>query len=487
MSKIKIRSVKFNFIMNFILTASSILFPLITFPYVSRVLLVKGNGIVSFATSIVTYFAMFASLGIPTYGIRACAAVRNDKEKLSKTVQELIIINTISTAIVFVFFIASIFLVPKFSEQKVLLLINGISLLLNVIGVNWLYSALEQYSYITVRSLIFKIISIILMFIFVRSTNDYIIYGAILVFAAAGSNILNFINLRKLITFKHTGKYDFGQHIKPVMVFFGTSAAISIYSNLDTVLLGFIKGDIAVGYYNAAIKVKTILVSLVTSLGTVLLPRLSFYVQEGKIEEFKNIIAKAVNFVLLISLPLAAYFILFAKESILLLSGPAFMGSVLSMQFLMPTVLFIGLSNITGMQVLVPLKKEKELLKSIIFGAVVNLIFNAFLINFFGAAGAAVSNFVAELTVLAVQCRYLGSEFLSTIKNIRFIKILIPLFISTIITFISGLFLTGVFIKLVITAFIFFGIYLLLLLIVKEPFLMDNIMPVFKRKMLKGK
>ncbi|MEG1835105.1 MAG: flippase [Oscillospiraceae bacterium] len=477
----KTKSVKFNFIMNLILTASSFLFPLITFPYVSRVLLVEGNGIVSFVTSVMTYFMMFASLGIPTYGIRACAAVRNNKEKLSKTVQELLLINIFTTSIVSVFFIGSIFLVPQFAEQKTLFLINGISLVLNAIGVNWLYSALEQYSYITIRSLIFKIISIVLMFVFVKNADDYIIYGAILIIATGGSNVMNFINLRKFISFKHTGKYDFKQHMKPIFVFFGTSAAISIYTNLDVVMLRFIQDNIAVGYYNAGIKVKTVLISLVTSLGTVLLPRLSFYIEEKKIDEFKRLIVKAIGFVLLISLPIVIYFTMFAKEAILLLSGEAFLGAVLPMQLLMPTVMLIGLSNITGLQVLVPLKKENKLLISIVCGAVVDFILNIFFIKYWGASGAALSTLIAELIVLIVQCIYLRKDFISILKQIDILKIVIPTIIATAITFGVSFFVTGVFVKLLITAVVFFGVYGVLLLILKESFIMEYVIPLFQK------
>lgn len=479
------KSIKYNFFMNFILTVSSILFPLITFPYVSRVLLVEGNGIVAFSASITTYFSMFASLGIPTYGIRACAKVRDDKSKLSTVVQELFIINIITTFIVSIAFVLSIYLVPKFNLQKELFLINGITLILNALGVNWLYSALEQYKYITIRSLIFKIISILLMFLFVKNTNDYVIYGAILVFASAGSNILNFINLRKFVSFKKTEKYDFSQHIKPILIFFGTSAAISVYTNLDVAMLGFIKSDIEVGYYNVGIKVKTVFISLVTSLGTVLLPRLSYYIENNKIQEFKKMIVKAINFVLVVSTPIVLYFVVYAKQSVLLLSGPAYMGSIIPVQFLMPTVLLIGLSNITGIQVLVPLNKEKELLISIIFGAVIDFVLNLYFINLWGASGAAASTLIAELVVLLVQCIYLRKYLHQVLGQISFIKIAFANIIS--LAVISPFryavtFSKGIFIELLLTATIFFLSYGIVLVLTKETFVIENILPFIKKR-----
>ena len=243
----KIHSVKYNFVMNFILTASQIIFPLITFPYVARVLLASGNGKVSFAASVTNYFVMVASLGIPTHGIRACAKVRDDKEKLSKTVHELFVINCVMTAIVVITFLLCVFYIPKFRVEKTLFLINGVGIVLNVFGMNWVYQALEQYDYITVRSIAFKILSIILMFLLVHQPSDYILYGGITVFAGVGSNTLNFIRLRKILSFKYIGDYNYKQHFKPISILFAQSLAVSVYTNLDTVMLGFLKEDVDVG------------------------------------------------------------------------------------------------------------------------------------------------------------------------------------------------------------------------------------------------
>ena len=185
--------------MNFILTATQFIFPLITFPYVSRILQAAGNGRVTFAASAANYFMMVASLGIPTYGIRACARVRDDKDKLTKTVQELFIINAVVTALVTIAYIVSICAIPRFLEDKTLFYINGINIVLNMFGMNWVYQALEQYDYITFRSIAFKLISIVLMFLLVHQQSDYVVYGAITVFAAVGSYVLNFIRIRKKI------------------------------------------------------------------------------------------------------------------------------------------------------------------------------------------------------------------------------------------------------------------------------------------------
>lgn len=399
----KIKSVKFNFIMNFILTASNFVFPLVTFPYVSRVLGASGNGKIAFIASVASYFSMIASLGIPTYGIRACATVRDDKEKLSKTVHELLIIHSIMTMISLTLFFVSYFLIGRLQREPELMFVNGISLLLNVMGANWLYSALEQYQYITFRSLAFKVISILLMFALVHKRQDYVIYGAISVFAVAGSNVLNFINLRKFVSFKNYKCYHLKQHMKPILVFFAQTVAITVYTNLDTVMLGFMKNDAEVGLYSAAIKVKNILVTLVTSLGTVLLPRLSYYTANGYKEEFKKLTHKAMEIVFVMGMALTGYFVIMAKECIVFISGEEFLGATLAMQIIIPTIIFIGLSNITGIQVLTPLGKEKYVLISVVVGAGIDFVWNLLLIPSMGAAGAAVGTLLAEIAVLLVQ------------------------------------------------------------------------------------
>ncbi len=465
----KIRSIKFNFIMNGILAASTIIFPLITFPYISRVLLVEGNGKVAFASSVINYFSMIASLGIPTYGIRACAKVRGDKEKLSHTVQELLIINIVTTAISLAAFLVSLAVIPEFYAEKELMLINAVSMILSTLGVTWLYNALEQYAYITVCSMAFKVLGIALMFLCVRGPEDYIVYGAVSVVAGSGSYLLNLINMRKYVSLKKTGKYDFRQHIKPILIFFTMSAAINVYTNLDIVMLQFMKGDAAVGYYNTAIKIKTILTTLLTSLGTVLLPRLSYYTQMGNEDAFRKTIGKAANFVVLAGVPLMIYFSMFAEECIVFLASEEFLRSTVSMIILMPTVLLIGLSNITGIQVLTPKNQEKKVLCSILWGAAIDFLLNLLLIPHYNEAGAAAATLAAELAVLVIQCIYLKALIPGIIREISLRKMLAAAALATAAGAAAKLNLDlNVFFVLVVSACVYFGVYGAALLITRE-------------------
>lgn len=470
----KIHSVKYNFIMNAILTVAGIIFPLITFPYISRVLLVEGSGKVAFATSVVTYFTMFASLGIPTYGVRACAIVRDNKEKLSKTVQELLIISGGTTLLTYIVFGISLFVIPEFAQERTLLLIVGLGIGLNTIGVQWLYNALEQYSYITTCSILFKVIGMILMFLLVKESSDYQIYGGVYVIASFGSYVLNFICLRKFVTFQKTGTYQFKQHLKHIMVFFAMSAGASIYLNLDVVMLRFLQSNEAVGYYNAGIKVKTVLVTCVTSLGTVLLPRLSYYIETADKKAFQLMVGKAFRFVFVAASAVTVYFSIFARESILLLSGEAFLPAVGPMMILMPTVLLIGLSNVTGIQILTPNGREREVMYSIWGGAILDFVLNLIVIPKFSANGAALSTLLVEGMVLLLQCWFLRDVLWSYIRQVQCWKIVIALAVASVMTIPVKIWIdSGVFVTLLVSAIVFFGGYAVVLLLLKEPFVSE--------------
>lgn len=474
-------SVKLNMLMNAILTMSSFIFPLITFPYISRILLPAGTGKINFATSIVNYFAMFAQLGIPTYGIRACAKVRDNKIKLSRTVHELLFINIFMCVLVYIVFFLTVVNVPRLRQDIALYLIISISIVLNALGVEWLYKALEKYSYITIRSLIFKVIALIAMFLLVRNQEDYVVYGGITIFAASASNILNFWNLRKYVFLKPIGNYNIRQHIKMVLTFFSMSIATTIYTNLDSVMLGFMKGDVDVGYYGAAVKIKNILVSLVTSASAVLLPRASFYVDRKMLDEFYHLLKKTMHFVFLLACPLALYFIIFAREGIFFLSGEAYVGSILPMQIIMPTLIFIGMTNIIGIQMMVPLGLEKQVLYSEIAGAIVDFILNAVLIPRYASAGAAIGTLVAEIVVLIWQLSVIRSRKVNLYSEIKAYKVIIALVIATAASiWVKGLF-TSYFLILLISAVCFFVCYGVILLILREQLVKEFMNMILSR------
>ena len=480
-------SIKKNFIMNVLLTLSSIVFPLITFPYITRILLPAGTGRVGFATSVISYFNIFAQLGIPTYGIRAVARVRDDKEQLTQVCQELLIINLVMTVLAYIALIPALIYVPRLAESRALFIIISLSIVLNSIGMEWLYRGLEQYTYITVRSVFFKLIALAAMFLLVHQESDYLIYGAISIFAASASNIMNFIYAKRYIHFKPLKSYDFGRHIHPVFVFFAMSCATTVYTNLDTVMLGFMTSDADVGYYQAAVKIKGVMVGLVTSLGAVLLPRASYYIEHGELEEFYRIAKKALQFVFFIAVPVVVYFIVYAGFSIYTLSGKEFTGSIVPMQIIMPTVLFIGITNVTGIQILVPLGKEKYVLYSEIAGAVTDLILNWIFIPKMHAAGAALGTLVAELVVLIVQFVAMKSEIRELISDMPAVNTAIGI-VCAVIASVWVLYRPwGNFVSLLVTGVLFFMVYFAAMIFRRDAMALYILRTLFRKFMRKKK
>ncbi len=466
-------SIGVNFLMNIILKLSSLIFPLITFPYISRVLQADGYGKIQLATAFVSYFILLSQLGIPTYGIRACAIVRDDRRKLTQTVHELMAIQTVTTAVSYAVFFLLVQNIPRLAQERTLYLINSAGIFLGMLGMEWLFQAMEQYTYITMRSLLFKVLSIIAMFLLVHAQEDYLLYAVISVCASMGSNVMNLTQLRKYIDLKPVGGYDIMRHIKPVLVFFGMVCATTIYTNLDSVMLGFMATDADVGFYSAAVKIKNILVQIVAALGTVLLPRVSYYFEQDQMEAFWRLIKKALNFVVLIALPLTIYFMIFAGNGIRFLSGSGYEAAVIPMTIVMPTVLLIGLTNIMGMQILVPTGRESVVMFSTIVGAVVDLVVNVALIPRYQATGSAIGSLTAELAVFAVQFWVLRKEVGPIFRSVRCTGMLLSCAAAVAASFwVKGLPVNDFFV-LAISAVLFFAVYALLLHIQKDPLLMQ--------------
>lgn len=475
------KSIKLNFIMNSMLNMSSFLFALLTFPYVSRVLSAEGLGKVVFATSFVSYISILSQLGIPVYGIRACAAVRDDKVKLSRTVQELMIIQLMTTALSYIILFAVLYTVPRLQADRLLYVVVSLNIFFLYIGMEWLYRALEMYTYITARSILFKFIALLALLLLVHRKEDYILYGGISIFASSASSVLNFLHARRYVDFKIAGGYDFRKHLKPVFVFFAMSCATTIYTNLDTVMLGFMTSDLDVGYYSAAVKVKTILVSVVTSLGAVLLPRASYYLQNDMKSEFARIIGKSLHFIVLAATPLTLYFMLFAENGIRFLAGYGYDSAIVPMIVIMPTLLLIGLSNVTGIQVLVPMGRERVVLYSEILGAAVDLVLNLILIPRLASTGAAIGTLLAEMAVLIFQYWSDKKMFQGVAKDIQYVRIGAALMLAAVGSVWVKMLHMDDFPTLMISAVLFFGSYGVCLLLMKEAFVMEYI-----EKLLQG-
>lgn len=461
------KSLKHNALMNVILNISNMVFPLITYPYIARALLVEANGRLSFAQSIISYFTLFATLGITTYGIKVCAQARDNKEDLSRKVQELVIINFFTTFISFVVLGISIIFVARFRQEWALLLIYSVNMLLNVVGLNWMYLGLEKYDYITIRSIVFKFISLILMFIFVHHPSDCYIYACITVFATAGSNIFNIIHARKYISFKPQGKYNIKQHLKPTFMMFSAFLASNIYMNLDNTMLGFIKGNYEVGIYYTAVRMQVVLGTFVTSVTAVLLPRMSYYFKKGQTDILKNTLKKSYRVLLMASIPVVAFCIFFARECILVIAGPNYLDAIIPTQIIMSCIIMMVVTNLIGVQILLPSGKEKSYMYAVIIGAVVDLVLNSFMIPLWGATGAAIATMAAQ-TAQAIFQIIIARDYVKIMFNgKKTLLIFAVTAIASVITVVVNMNVKIFFIyQLIVLAGVFFGVYALILWII---------------------
>ena len=206
------KSLKKNAVLNIIRTVMGIIFPIITFPYASRILLPDGIGKVNFANSIISYFALLASLGIGTYATREAAKIRDNISALRKFMKEILVINLLSTVFAYSLFLLSLLVIPKFQDYKVLLLICSLTIIFNSIGIDWFYAAIEDYTYITIRTVIFQIINIAFLFIFVKTKEDIYLYAFMNVIASVGGNLVNFVHLRKFIKFEEKSSLEINKH-----------------------------------------------------------------------------------------------------------------------------------------------------------------------------------------------------------------------------------------------------------------------------------
>lgn len=404
--KPKIRSVKFNVVMNMILTSSSFLFPLITVPYVSRVLGPSGTGLVAWAQTFVSYFSLVALMGMNVYGVRECAKVRDDRAKLTQTAQELIVILLVSTSIVYAVFLASIFLIPKTRENIPLMMVFSIAIWLASCGMEWFYQAIEQYGYITVRNIALKLLGLVLMFAFVHKPSDYIIYGATVVVGSYGSNIFNILRLRTYIDIFRRGprpKMHLRRHFKSMSMFAISSIASGMYAQIDMLLMGFFGSNVAVGLYQLVVKIKNLCTSAVNSVSGVMLPRISYYESNDGHEKTVRLIGKNLNFLVIMSLMLISILIIDAKPIILVLGGAQYMGAQSALRLVSFVMLFSS-TNLVLSQYMVAGGRERQYAAINVLGLIVGVVAGCTLIPLFGINGAAISVCIGELMTLIVRC-----------------------------------------------------------------------------------
>lgn len=413
------RSVKRNFIFNLLNTGTQLLFPLITFPYASRIMQADGIGQVSFFQSIISYISLFTCLGIPMYANREIARVRDDLNKRSATAVEILLLHAILTTIGYIAVAVICMTVTKVQTDIPLFLILSASIFFTAIGCEWFYQGIEDFKYIAVRGIIVKCISVVLLLTLVKTKEDILWYGAYSVAGILGGNLFNFLRLRKHIDFKKLNFHNLRplRHFKPTLQIFAFSVIISFYGQMNNILLGFMDNETSVGYFATATKLLAITTTISTALGSVMLPRASWLIAENKMREFHAVIQKSYDFIVAITLPLCIGLIFTSYDVVLLLSGPSFGPAVLASQIVAVTIVFTGLSNIMGLQVLYPIGKMKIVIFCTLIGAVINIILNVLLIPNYRHYGTAMAYMLTEM-IITLSMFLIGRKY----YPIRFIK-----------------------------------------------------------------
>lgn len=407
-------SVKKNFAYSSVLTISSYIFPLIVFPYVSRVLGVANIGICNFVDSIISYFCMFSMMGLSICGIREIATVKSDKKKLSQTFSSLVTISGITTIIAAIVLLVTIQVVPKFHEHSNLMYIGLMKLVFNFFLIEWFYKGLEDFKYITVRSILIKIFYVISVFVFVRKAEDYWIYFLLTVFVVVVNALINLIHSRKYISFSIKG-LALRPYLSAFFILGIYLLTTSLYTTFNTAYLGIVSTDEEVGYYSTAHKLYMIIIALYTAFTGVMMPRMSSLLSEGKIEEFKKYINKSVEVLFSIAVPVIVVSCVFSSEIIRVLSGEGYEGAVIPMQIMMPLILIIGYEQVLIVQTLMPLNKDKIIFRNSVIGAIAGVALNFLIVKQMAAIGSSIVWFVCELVVMS-----LAQIYVQKLISIRF-------------------------------------------------------------------
>ena len=477
-------SVKKNYIYNLMYQILVILLPLITAPYISRVLGAENIGIYSYTTSISAYFILFGSLGVSLYAQREIAFHQDNKKENTKTFIEIVLLRTITMFISIAVFCITFVSNGEYGYFYKILIVE---LIAQCLDISWFFIGLEDFKKTVSRNLIIKFISVVSIFVLVKTPEDLNIYFWIYVLSVLIGNLSLWFYLPKYLVKVNVKELNIFKHLKPTLALFIPEIAIQVYTVLDKTMIGAIWEDKSeVGYYQQSEKIIKLLLTIITSLGTVLLPRIASCFANNKKQEVFGYLKKSFNFVFILAFPMIFGIIALADKFVPLFFGPGYDKVVILMSVISPIILFIGMSNVIGRQYLLPTKRQKQYTISVVTGAVVNLIMNSCLIWKFGALGASIGTVIAEFTVTFVQLIFVRKEF--DIKGI--LKLSIKYIISSIIMFIAcklvGLIQVSDLISIVLQVGVGVIIYILMLLVVKDKFTFNMINEV-KNKVFKAK
>lgn len=412
---------------------------------------------------------MFAYLGIPTYGMRECSKYRNDKNKLSKIHNELFLINFISTIIFLCIYVALIFCITNFKSHISLFLISAIGIALNLFNNNWLFEGLEAFDYISIRNIVFKILSFIALLLFVKDENDALVYLIITILGTGGNVLLNLFRTRKFVHFSFKN-LNLTQHLKPLFFLMCVNIAIEIYSLVDVTMLGFLSDSSTVTFYSYGMKIYSILGQVMNTFSMVLVPRLTLLYKEKKVEQFNSLLLKTLIVILIVSVPMIVGIQFVSPYFITFIYGPEYIRSSNVINLLSINLLIAPVGHLLGSRIFVVTNNEKKIIFPVVTGALINVVLNFIFINLFLERGAAIASIISNLimTILYV----VTSRHLYTIKIkpllMSIFKILISVFIMGIVCYFESLIKANLLLIFLLQCLSGALVYFTMLLILKE-------------------
>lgn len=397
------KSIHTNIILNVIKTFSTALFPLISFMYVTRIFGVDGYGRISFSKTYVNYFLLFAMLGVENYGAREAAKVRDCKEKLSKTIYEILFVNLFSMVLCYLVLFISLISIERLHNYSFLIILFSVEIFFQVIGIEWVNVALENYKYITIRTVCFQAVSLVATIFLVHSFKDVFVYIIIQVTAIALTSIMNISNLiRSLNPPRNIDFSCIAKRVLPILFFFLLTASVSIFRQMDTLMLGFMKDDNAVGLYSAGDKMSAMISRVVSAISAVLLPRLSYYSEKGDKKKIYDIINKMGGLILMVAIPISMGVFFLSNEIVDIFSGKEFTNAVLTTCILSLRVVLSPINTLFTINLFIPIGWEKKSLFALSLAAVLDFCINLFLIPNFSYNGAAIATVIAEIAEFIV-------------------------------------------------------------------------------------
>lgn len=474
-------SLKKNFFYSALLTVANYVFPLITYPYVSRVLGVANIGICNFVDGVVDFFIMFSMMGITVVGVREIATSKGNRTELNNVFSSLLSLNAITSLLAALALLVSILFVPKLYAYKELMYIGVIRLLSNFLCIEWLFKGLEDFRYITLRSIAIRSLFVVSVFIFVRKPEDYSIYYLLFSLTFLINASINLVYSRRSVSFSLKNLRLRGMAGPFFLIGLYTIMA-SLYTSFNTIYLGFVSSETQVGFYTTAAKIYGMVIALFSSFTAVMLPRMSNVLSEGREDEFKAIVQKVLRVLFSLGVPIILLMETEAPDIIRIISGAGYEGAILPMRILTPLILVIGIEQVLVLQTMMPKKYDREVLVNSIIGAIVGISLNIMLVKRLASVGSSIVWLSSELVVLAGAIWVVSrrAKILFPIREllVEIGKYLVLAVLLVLASKLSGFFLVRFVVSCAITALYFLVLNLFVLPNPEVKELMQTVIPV---------